>query len=223
MDILCHLHRAESRGVLTYSKTMWSRVLRCSEGELSMVLDELFKANVAECVTECNGDVTLSSRRMVREQITKENGRLRVANHRAKTLCNGDVTGYISEVISHKSETKENKSALRATLTDEEFYQALKSNPAYSHINFQVEDGKMDAWLLLPKNRHRKKTRQFILNWINKIDRPVNTNTGIVTQGCQERVRRGNFLKPCAAPSVTVVKGRPLCQAHKEDYDKRNQ
>lgn len=33
---------------------------------------------------------------------------------------------------------------------------------------------------------------------------------------CQERVRRENFLKPCGAPSVEVMNGRPLCKEHYE-------
>lgn len=47
----------------------------------------------------------------------------------------------------------------------------LKKNPAYQHINFAVELGKMDAWLALrPK---RKRTKTFVLNWLNKIDPPL--------------------------------------------------
>jgi hypothetical protein len=53
--------------------------------------------------------------------------------------------------------------------------------------------------------------------------KPKESKLSVSTGTCQERVKRGNFLKPCAAPSITVVKGRPLCQAHKEDYDQRNQ
>ena len=28
-------------------------------------------------------------------------------------------------------------------------------------------------WFLIPKNSHRKKTRRFIISWLNKIDTPV--------------------------------------------------
>lgn len=61
----------------------------------------------------------------------------------------------------------------RPTLSDAEWMESLKINPAYNHINFTIENGRMDAWLALPKNRHRKKTRQFVLNWLNKIERPL--------------------------------------------------
>ena len=55
----------------------------------------------------------------------------------------------------------------------EDFLKTLKENPAYKHINLEVELGKMRAWLALPKNTARKLTRQFILNWINKIENPL--------------------------------------------------
>ncbi len=67
------------------------------------------------------------------------------------------------------------KSARKQNLPDDAFIEALKANPAYSHIDIDRELAKMDAWLLTPKGRGRKKTRQFIVNWLNKIDVPVQT------------------------------------------------
>lgn len=90
---------------------------------------------------------------------------------------NASVTLHKSYVISHISEKDKEKECRLASpkrpLTDDEFIAGLKTNPAYTHINFTAELGKMDAWLSLPKNKHRKKTRSFILNWINKIEQPL--------------------------------------------------
>lgn len=58
-------------------------------------------------------------------------------------------------------------------LSDFEFLESLKSNPAYRGINLEAEFGKMDAWLSTKPGR--KKTRRFIVNWLNKIERPVLT------------------------------------------------
>jgi len=55
-----------------------------------------------------------------------------------------------------------------------DFLESLKKNPAYQHINFEIELAKMDAWFLIPKNAKRRKTPTFILNWLNKIEAPVN-------------------------------------------------
>ncbi len=56
-------------------------------------------------------------------------------------------------------------------LSDDEFVTQLKNNKAYTHIDLDQELSKMDAWLLT--NPARKKTRRFIVNWLNKIDRPI--------------------------------------------------
>ena len=70
--------------------------------------------------------------------------------------------------------TKEQKSKSRAPrLTDEEWMERLKNAPAYSHVDFTAELSKMDMWLF--DHPGRKKTRKFILNWINKIDKPIAT------------------------------------------------
>ena len=69
------------------------------------------------------------------------------------------------------------KSVKRPILTDEEFLTAIKNNPAYKGIDIDRELGKMNAWFLTPRARKRKKTRAFIVNWLNKIDRPLTIQT----------------------------------------------
>lgn len=56
---------------------------------------------------------------------------------------------------------------------NDEFIEGLKANPGFKHINLDAEFAKMDAWLSLPRNKGRKKTPMFILNWLNKIEAPV--------------------------------------------------
>ena len=58
-------------------------------------------------------------------------------------------------------------------MTDAEFIASIKQNIAYKGIDIDRELGRMDAWLSTPKGRGRQKTRAFIVNWLNKIDRPV--------------------------------------------------
>ena len=60
-------------------------------------------------------------------------------------------------------------------LPPKDFIQSLKTNPAYKQIDIDKELAKMDAWLLTPKGKGRKKTHKFILNWLNRIDTPVDT------------------------------------------------
>jgi hypothetical protein len=82
--------------------------------------------------------------------------------------------------INPQSKVKESKVKKSSTFPDgkptQDFLESLKKNSAYQHINFETELAKMDAWLLLPKNKRRKKTPTFILNWLNKIEAPLNGN-----------------------------------------------
>ena len=73
-----------------------------------------------------------------------------------------------------KLSKEEEKGPVAPPLSDLDFIKELKNNPAYNHINIDIELNKMDAWLLLPKNKGRKKTRRFILSWLNRVEAPVN-------------------------------------------------
>lgn len=56
-------------------------------------------------------------------------------------------------------------------LTDEQFLATLRTNPAYQKIDLEGELKKMDAWLLAHPGR--KKTRRFVVNWLNKVEVPL--------------------------------------------------
>lgn len=109
----------------------------------------------------------------------EHSGHLAVYKKRAKSAAKKRWKKHASSMLESKSSnalaiqcnTIHNKKKKR--LTDDEFLEELRKNPAYSHVNFPVELGKMDAWFLTPKGHGRKKTRQFILNWLNKIDAPM--------------------------------------------------
>jgi hypothetical protein len=55
-----------------------------------------------------------------------------------------------------------------------DFLTSLKTNPVYNHINLDFELGKMDTWLLA--HHGRQKTKRFIVNWLNKIEKPLPIN-----------------------------------------------
>jgi ABC-type transport system involved in cytochrome c biogenesis permease component len=74
---------------------------------------------------------------------------------------------------------------------NDEFFLELKKNPAYAHIDMERENGKMDAWLALPANRNRIKTRKFVLNWLNKIESPLNVAVPQET-ALEKFLRRGS-------------------------------
>jgi hypothetical protein len=164
MDIICILWRAEQRGSLTHQPVIWARILRCSKDEFHAVIDELFNFKVADVVTECNGDVTVSCRRMLRDEKDRNNTKLRVQRYRNSSHSNGLVTPYKSEVISHKSElNKENTVASAKPVEFEIFWKeyprkigkkkalkvwtAAKDKPALADILKSVQVAKLtDQW-----------------------------------------------------------------------------
>jgi uncharacterized protein YdaU (DUF1376 family) len=87
-------------------------------------------------------------------------------------------------------------------LADEEFIQALKANPAYQGIDIDIELAKIDAWLLTARGQRKKKTRTFVVNWLNTIERPLSAGNGRAL--CTRRIQQPGerFLKPCGKPVV---------------------
>ena len=86
---------------------------------------------------------------------------------------NGECQAESSELDNGELTVKEPLVSGRTAPSNGDFLSKIKSNPAYSHINLENEFSKMDAWLSLPKNKGRKKTPRFILNWLNKIEKPL--------------------------------------------------
>ena len=76
----------------------------------------------------------------------------------------------------------------RVQLADEEFLSELRKTGAYDGIDLDAELRKMHAWLLTPKGRGRKLTRQFAVNWFNKVDRPLHLD-GHSGRGPPKRAR----------------------------------
>jgi hypothetical protein len=77
-------------------------------------------------------------------------------------------------------------------LTDDEWLQGqVRANPAYTHLNIDQELGKMDAWL--STRPQKKKTRRFIINWLNRAEKPVNgLQADPMKAMVQAFVQRGN-------------------------------
>jgi len=92
IDILCALHFSPTRGQLALSMDGWARTIGQSPEKTRGCIDELRLLGTCDH-TECNGVVTLISRRMLRESITKEQTRLRVAKLRDKKYAEDAVTG----------------------------------------------------------------------------------------------------------------------------------
>lgn len=105
--------------------------------------------------------------------LTKE----RVRKTKAKS--NGEeVTEVTQEPLLEKRREDKNKASSNeeatrhrkmAFLLDEEFWAEMRRH--YPEIEVETESRKMDAWLLARPGR--KKTRQFVINWLNKVEPPL--------------------------------------------------
>jgi hypothetical protein len=74
-------------------------------------------------------------------------------------------------IVNNIKERKGKEIKEKKIISDLDFIESLKTNPAYKHVDFEVELGKVDAWLLNHPNR--KKTRSFVLRWLNKVEKPM--------------------------------------------------
>ena len=61
----------------------------------------------------------------------------------------------------------------RLSLPNNAFVAELKQNPAYQGLDIGREIGKLKAWLLTPKGAGKQLTRQRLVNWPNRADRPL--------------------------------------------------
>lgn len=60
------------------------------------------------------------------------------------------------------------KNTLKNVVTDEDFFKTIQKT--YTWVDINQELTKMDGWLL--SRPGRKKTRRFIINWLNKVEKP---------------------------------------------------
>jgi len=79
-----------------------------------------------------------------------------------------------SNEIKSNKKILDSNSATKRQLSDENFI--TKIQQAYSWIDVNTELKKMDVWLMTRPGR--QKTKRFIVNWLNKIDKPIGSSGG---------------------------------------------
>lgn len=91
INALCFMWEAPERGKLAGTKDSLGRLLGATPAEMDQFWSDLDAYKFAD-VTFCNSNVTLSNRRMVRDEKIRQGTKLRVARHRSNAPCNADVT-----------------------------------------------------------------------------------------------------------------------------------
>lgn len=164
----------------SYEEIGW--LIGCAPEIVARCAVELQRTKTAD-VTLGNGSVTLTSRRRQRELKVKEQTRLRVQRHREES----DVTQSVTIQSKSKSKSKSKNTTTEAVvvvaaattkkirppqLTDEEWLESLKTNPAYQRIEVLDEYARAQVWA---DANNRQCTRRFFVNWLNRA-RPMEVN-----------------------------------------------
>jgi uncharacterized protein YdaU (DUF1376 family) len=88
-----------------------------------------------------------------------DKGCLRNGSNQSVTLLSASASSSAKKDIGRNAPT-----------SDLEWFQSLKSNPAYEGLNIETEYGKMRAWC--GANSKQPSRRRFV-NWLNRADRPM--------------------------------------------------
>ena len=142
------------------------------------------------------------------------------------TIWKGGIDGdglpffieYYRSVSIDKPKPKKEKTK-KAEQPFHEWFNEIKQNEAYRGIDCNKELGKMKAWMLLPKNKNRKLTKRFVLNWLNKAESEIEAEV----RTCPNRVRKEGspFMKECGEPAENLLYGHLYCFSCYEDIKKR--
>lgn len=132
-----------------------------------------------------NGNGTLYNRRLEEEREKQANyiEKQRIkGSKRAEKMWEGHIATAIttatqrlqpkdsSSSSTSSSTSLQKKKNVVKTLSDEEFFDQLSTNPAYVGIDIQLQYGKMKAWCEV---NQKTPSRRRLVNWLNRADKPL--------------------------------------------------
>lgn len=150
--ICCKLWWSETKGELTRTTEQWARILRANISDTERIINYIEKEQIGNVKRGCNANVTLTCRRMIRDENIRELTRLRVAKHREKDECNADVQKCNAPVTpmkqpssSSSSSSSSKKRTKPCSSSDERFTTFWSAYPK------KVGKGKAEkAWKKIP-------------------------------------------------------------------------
>jgi hypothetical protein len=112
--ICCKLWWSDKRGELTRNYCQWAKVLRVEERDAKRIIEYINTWKIGDVTVTDNGEVTLISRRMQRDERDRENNALRQRRFKDKTQGNASVTPSVTarsqrSSSSSSSSTSKNK------------------------------------------------------------------------------------------------------------------
>ncbi len=142
IDLICILWDASPRGKKTFDMAGWSAELGKPEAQIQAAFDELMKRNICYIETLGNGDVTVMSRRQVREEKAREQGASRVQRFR-KRHGNGDVNAPVTVESQSQSQNQSQNQSQKKNKKE-------KKRPA-THVGLPALDEFQQIWESYPR------------------------------------------------------------------------
>jgi hypothetical protein len=107
MDLICHLWRSRTRGVMTLTADLWATLLRVKEDELRQIFSELLQHSICNIVRDRDSNVTVESRRILRYENDRLGAARRMRAYRERRNSDAVVTPEKLEARSQKLELRE--------------------------------------------------------------------------------------------------------------------
>jgi len=215
-DLLCVMWFSEERGKCNGDVTQMKRLWGVENDTAKAVLDELISCKICDVETDCNGNVTLVNRRMVRDEKERNLIKLRVKRFREKEDVtdkkrkrNGVSSSSSSSSSSYKRIKTYSSDAPAYRLSAFLFDSILSCNPESRLHAF--ENGKKES---------------TIQNWAKDIDlllridhREPSTVEEVITFATHDDFWRANILsgKKLRDKWDTLVLQKGRLNAKKED------
>ena len=196
IDLICAMHADGRTGSISGDLDELARLGHATALEFAKAVEELRKTGAAD-VTECNGVVTLTNRRMKRDHDERQAVKNRVHKHREQKQNASETPSVTTEkrsgnaveslVISQKSE--EERSIHKASsssytsaprkaqaLSADDLVAYFQAQPVYAPLDIPMEVGLCIDWW--SRNKGRPPSQRAVGNWLSKAmhDAPLLVN-----------------------------------------------
>lgn len=175
--ICCKLWWSETRGSLTRTIDQWAKILRVSQEDAKRIFDYINSWKIGEISVDPNGNLTVQSRRMLRDEKDRVNNCLRQKRHYEKRKPNATPTGEPNiPSSSSSSEKKKSKKEIspngNGIVFDGSRFQGIpihlldKWREIGPGISVEQEIAKAEAWAMSNPKKRKSNWGKFITNWI---------------------------------------------------------
>jgi hypothetical protein len=160
---------------LTKNIDQWAKILRSYQQDAERILNYIGNERIGDVITDDNGNITVKSRRMIRDEKDRENNTLRQRRFQDKKKYNAPITEQSQRSSSSSStsvqKTKAKKEKIELvdncfkTIPDALMNKWREVAPG---INIPDEIKKAELWLLAHPQKRRSRYDSFLSNWMVK-------------------------------------------------------